>query len=239
MNTMEKKRNIIKVLYIEDDLEFAELIKSQLEEQAFEMRIAVNQTKFKTLYRTFRPDIIMVDLDLRGEMQGIDIIRHIYNDAPLFPIVVYSAHADPATVMETMKCGVNHHVGKDRSIPELISMLQNAVKKAYHCNENFNPEYELSKTTVYNVRTCILTVNGKEIQLKRIESRMLRQLCLHINGFVSPEELSMAAWGVEKIHAQLHRYISDLRKIIDTTDSSINLLNKRGAFYQLECQEWK
>ena len=141
--------------------------------------------------------------------------------------------------METMKCGVYHHVGKDKSIPELVVMLKNAVKQAYRCDENFHMEYKLSEITSYNIRNCILTINGKEIQLKRIESRILRQLCLHINDFVSPEELSMATWGIKKTHAELHRYISELRKIIEPNDSSIKLMNKRGAFYLLECKEWK
>lgn len=239
MSQTKEEISKIKILYIEDDLDFARLVKSQLEKDDFEMEIAVNETIFKTLFRKFRPDIVMVDLELRGISQGIDIIHYINNKSPLFPIVVYSAHVEPSVVIETMKCGVYHHVGKDKSIPELIVMLKNAVKQAYRCDDNFHAEYKLSEITSYNIRNCILTMNGKEIQLKRIESRVLRQLCLHINDFVSPEELSMATWGIEKTHSQLHRYISELRKIIEPNDPSIKLTNKRGAFYLLECKEWK
>ncbi len=229
----------IKILYIEDDFDFAQLIKAQLEKEGFEIEIAANEIVFKSLFRDFCPDIVMVDLDLRDSVQGIEIIRYINKESPLFPVIVYSALIEPSVVMETMKCGVYHHVGKDKSIPELVVMLKNAVKQAYRCDENFHMEYKLSEITSYNIRNCILTINGKEIQLKRIESRILRQLCLHINDFVSPEELSMATWGIKKTHAELHRYISELRKIIEPNDSSIKLMNKRGAFYLLECKEWK
>lgn len=235
----KKKNEPIKVLYIEDNLDFAKLIKSQLIAAGFEVDTTANAEKFKTLFKQFRPDILMVDLDLQNDIQGIDIIRDINTNYPLFPIIVYSAHIDPATVMETMSCGVMHHVGKDKSIPELVVILKNAIRQAYRYEENFQPEYQLSKTTTYNIKSCILSLNGKEMPLKRIESRMLRQLCLHINDFVTSEELSIATWGIKKEDSQLHRYTSELRKMIEHKDKSIKIINKRNGGYQLECQHWK
>ena len=235
----KKKDEPIKVLYVEDDLEFAELIKEQLILVGFEVAIATNSKQCKTLFNEFRPDILMVDLDLQKDIQGIDIIRAINTNYPLFPIIVYSSHVDSASVIETMKCGVMHHIGKDKSITELVVMLKNAIRQAYRYKENFQPEYQLSATTVYNIKNCILSLDGEEIPLKRIESRMFRQLCLHINEFVQPEELSMATWGIKKEDGQLHRYTSRLRQIIESKDSTIKIINKRGGYYQLECQYWK
>ena len=132
-----------------------------------------------------------------------------------------------------------HHVGKDKSIPELVVLLKNAIRQAYRYGENFQPEYQLSETTIYNIKSCVLYLNGEKIQLKSIESKMLKQLCLHINEFVQPEELSMAIWGFKNNDSQLHRYASKLRKIIEPKDDSIKIINKRGGCYQLECLYWK
>ena len=117
--------------------------------------------------------------------------------------------------------------------------LKNAIRQAYRYGENFQPEYQLSEMTTYNIKSGILSLNGKEIPLKRIESRMLRQLCLHINEFVPADELSMATWGIKKEDSQLHRYTSELRKVIEEEDDSIKIINRRAGGYQLECQYWK
>ncbi len=75
--------------------------------------------------------------------------------------------------------------------------------------------------------------------MKKIAGRLLKQLCLHINEFVPPDELSIALWGIEKDIRELRRYIQKLRNIIETQDPQIKILNQTGGYYQLECQTWQ
>lgn len=229
----------IKVLYIEDDLSYATLVKDWLSQEGFITLIADTSAKADRSFREHHPDLVMVDLDLQRPKEGLEIIRDLHRQHPGFPVLVYSAHADPETVIETMNLGVMHHVGKDRSIAELVAMLRNAFKQAYRCKENWNPEYQLSEITAFNIQTNIITINGEQEHLKKIAGRLLKQLCLHINEFVSPDELSIALWGIEKDIRELRRYIQKLRDLIEEKDPNIRILNQTGGYYQLECQAWK
>ena len=229
----------IKILYIEDDLSYASLVKDWLAREGFITVIADTAPKAERLFHEHHPDLVMVDLDLQRPKEGLEIIRNLHLQYPSFPVIVYSAHADPETVIETMDLGVMHHIGKDRSIPELMAMLRNAFRQAYHCKENWNPEYQLSEITTFNIQTNIITIHGQPEHLKKIAGRLLKQLCLHINEFVPPDELSIALWGIEKNIRELRRYIQILRDIIEDKDPNIRILNQTGGYYQLECQCWK
>lgn len=231
--------NNIKLLYVEDDIDYAEMIRQRLSPEGFELVVAPTASKAERLFREFRPDLVLVDLDLQREREGLEVIQNIYRQIPRFPVIVYSAHVEPETVIQTMNCGVLHHVGKERSIPELIAMLRNALYQAYRCREKQNPEYQLSPITTFNVSTRIITIQGKSIPLNRTAGLLFQQLCVHINEYVSPEELSVAVWGIQKDLGDLRRYISKLRKIIEDRDSDIHLLNQAGGYYQLECRQWK
>jgi len=229
----------IKVLYIEDELDYAKLVKEWLSQDGLTVIIAETIAKAERIFREQHPDLVMVDLDLQLPGQGLEIIRNLHRQYPGFPVVVYSAHVDPQTVIETMNLGVMHHIGKDRSLPELMAMLRNAFHQAYRCKENWNPEYQLSERTTFNIQTNTITINGKPEYLKKIAGRLLKQLCLHINEFVTPEELSIALWGIEKDIRELCRYVKKLREIIEDKDPDIRILNQSGGYYQLECKIWK
>lgn len=231
--------NTIKLLYVEDDTDYAEMIRQRLAQEGFEVAIAPTATKAEKLFREFRPSLVLVDLDLQQEKEGLEVIRDIYRQSPYFPVIVYSAHVEPEMVIKTMEYGVLHHVGKERSIPELIAMLRNALKQTYRCEEIENPEYQLSPITTFNFSTRILTIHGTAVALTRIAGTLLQQLCLHINEFVQPEELTLVVWGYKKEVSELRRYISRLRKIIEPQDPGIRILNQSGGYYQLECESWK
>ncbi len=231
--------NAIKLLYVEDDTDHAGLIRMRLANEGFETVIAPTAAKAEKLFREYRPELVMVDLDLQQEKEGLEVIRAIQRQSPWFPVIVYSAHVEPETVIETMNYGVLHHIGKDRSIPELVAMLRNALRQAYRCKEQQNPEYQLSPVTTFNASTYIITIKNRAYPLNRTAGTLLKQLCVHMNEFVPPEELSFAIWGYRKEVSELRRYISKLRKIIEQQDPGIHLLNQTGGYYQLECHLWK
>lgn len=228
-----------KILYVEDDPDYAEMIRQRLNSEGFEVAIAPSAAKAEKLFREFHPDLAMVDLDLQQEKEGLHVIRDIFRQSPYFPVIVYSAHVEPEIIIETMEHGVLHHVGKERSIPELIAMIRNALNRTYRCKEQQNPQYQLSPITVFNSSSRTLTIDGQTYILNRTVGLLLQQLCIHINEFVPPEELSLAIWGIRKDIGELRRYISKLRKIIEEQDPDIRLLNQNGGYYQLECDLWR
>ena len=140
----------------------------------------------------------MVDLDLKAARTGIDLIRQIITEVKQYPVIVYSSHTDPATVITTIELGVMDHIGKDTDREVFLAKLRNIAKRNYS-QTGENPRYKLSAITTYNQRNGVLTAREtKEYKLKGKDMRLLQLLCLHFNEWVSPKELSFGLWGMEK-----------------------------------------
>ena len=85
----------IRILYVEDDLEFGRLTKILLDQEEFYVELARDLEKARTSFQAKRPDLLLVDLDLAGLKTGLTLIQEIKKAIPWFPIVVYSSHVDP------------------------------------------------------------------------------------------------------------------------------------------------
>ena len=105
--------SVIRILYVEDDLDFGCMTKVFLDQAGFLVELTTNVEAAWKLFHTRRPDLLLVDLDLEGSKNGIDLIRQIITEVKQYPVIVYSSHTDPATVITTIQLGVIDHIGKD------------------------------------------------------------------------------------------------------------------------------
>jgi DNA-binding NarL/FixJ family response regulator len=73
------------------------------------------------LYRRHRPDVVIVDLALRGGgLGGLDVIRRMRSHDPRARILVLSMHSDPIIAARALEAGANGYVLKDSSADELL-----------------------------------------------------------------------------------------------------------------------
>ncbi len=89
--------NLIKILVVEDEMIIAAKISMQLTSLGYEVtgilprgEQAIQQVKEN------KPDIILLDINLRGELDGIETALQIQQFAPI-PIIYLTANADEAT----------------------------------------------------------------------------------------------------------------------------------------------
>lgn len=223
----------IRILYVEDDLEFGRLTKILLDQEGFYVELARDLEKARTSFYDKRPDLLLVDLDLDGLSTGLNLIREIKKASPWFPVVVYSSHVEPTTVVETLNLGVMDHIGKDCDKTIFIAKLRNIVYQAYRHTSGQSPIYELSPVTAFNFHNNTLTINGKAYKLSGKDAAMLNILCVHNNEWVAPKEISIFMWHTEKNIENLKRYAVTLRKVL-APDPSLSILNRHGGYYMLK-----
>lgn len=94
--TAEKTRIVI----IEDEALFREMLVDALSRQAGleVVGTAEDGEQAIALARTVRPDVMLMDIELAGEMDGIEASLAIKNENPGIGIVILSAHDDPLYV---------------------------------------------------------------------------------------------------------------------------------------------
>ena len=90
---MEEKR---KILIVEDEMIIAANISLQLTNLGYEVTGIISRAEeVLPLLRECQPDIVLMDINLKGDMDGIDVAHLIQNEYKL-PIIFLTANADEA-----------------------------------------------------------------------------------------------------------------------------------------------
>jgi DNA-binding NarL/FixJ family response regulator len=77
------------------------------------------------LYRSKKPDLIIVDLAMRtGALGGLSFIRRLRLHDTRTPILVFSMHNDPFIVSRALKIGANGYILKDTPSEEIMKAFE-------------------------------------------------------------------------------------------------------------------
>ena len=98
----------MKLLLVEDDATLRYMIRNSLEVVigGYEMAEAANGAEGLELWKTFRPDIIVADVEM-PVMDGYEMVAKIRETDRLQPIVFASGMEDPSHVMRGYEVGVD------------------------------------------------------------------------------------------------------------------------------------
>ncbi|MDB6156093.1 MAG: bacterial regulatory s, luxR family protein [Chthoniobacteraceae bacterium] len=75
------------------------------------------------LLATSRPDLAIVDISLKGDIDGIELTRTLKRDYPAMPILVLSMHAEPKYATRALEAGASGYMTKSEAPEALISTL--------------------------------------------------------------------------------------------------------------------
>ncbi|MEX0992275.1 MAG: response regulator transcription factor [Actinomycetota bacterium] len=68
------------------------------------------------------PDVVLMDLSMPG-MSGVDAMRMIHRRKPETPVVILTAHADPALEADARSAGASGFIAKGGGLQELVDRL--------------------------------------------------------------------------------------------------------------------
>ena len=122
---------MIKLLLVEDDATLRYMIRNSLEVVigGYEMAEAANGAEGLELWKTFRPDIIVADVEM-PVMDGYEMVAKIRETDRLQPIVFASGMEDPSHVMRGYEVGVNNYIKKPY-LPEELDAHVRALLRGW------------------------------------------------------------------------------------------------------------
>ncbi len=115
-----------RILYVEDNPNNMLLVKRILRAEGHQMLEAVDGEMGWVVAKRERPDLILMDLRLPGEIDGFELTRRIKADPQLgqIPVVVLTAHGD-AKAQETAKAiGCEGFLHKPADIRQIQAVLR-------------------------------------------------------------------------------------------------------------------
>lgn len=118
----------IKVLMVDDEVDFLETLLKRLKKRGLEVFGVKNgQEALRTLHE--KPfDVVILDVKMPG-MGGIEVLRHIKEQFPDIEVIMLTGHANVEVAIQGMELGAFDYLMKPMDIDELVFKVEDAYKK--------------------------------------------------------------------------------------------------------------
>jgi len=118
----------IKVLLVDDEVEFASALAERLRLRNFDTQAVSNAEDALTVIRNTPPDIVLLDYRMPGT-DGIGILKIIKEMNPAIEVIMLTGLQDTLSMEEGMKSGIFEYMVKPVDIGELMVKINLAQKK--------------------------------------------------------------------------------------------------------------
>ncbi|MCG8374520.1 MAG: response regulator [Balneolales bacterium] len=127
--------NPSQVMIVEDDLLLLMVEERLVKNLGYEVVAKASEGGLALrLFREFNPDLLLLDINIRGELTGIDIARQLRKEGSTVPIIFLSGENDHHLVAEAKQVGVVDYLLK----PITPAGLKNSLEKASRLAETVN-----------------------------------------------------------------------------------------------------
>lgn len=121
----------MRLLLIEDDVFFRRFYVEKLKEKGFEVDEADDGVQGLEKIRTFKPDLIVLDIIL-PKMDGFEVLKALQDDSILkrIPVLVFSTLGQEADIEKAKKMGAADYVNKSLfDFNELLAKINTLTTK--------------------------------------------------------------------------------------------------------------
>jgi DNA-binding NarL/FixJ family response regulator len=80
------------------------------------------------LCREHRPDVVLMDIEFKSGISGIEATRRIKEHRPATKVVIMTAHDDERLLVEAVEAGASGFLGKDEPADEVLSAAKAAAE---------------------------------------------------------------------------------------------------------------
>jgi len=131
-----------KILIIDDELFYREIVRDTLEKEGHKVLTASNAREGLDFVQKEPPDVALVDIVLPGSMDGLAVLFKIKSQAPDLPVIMLSAYEDKKMILSALRRGAFDYLSKPISPQELVHIIGQALERCQLIRER---EQKLAK----------------------------------------------------------------------------------------------
>lgn len=224
----------MKILLVEDEKNFALVLKDYLKMSGFDVVLCENGITGMDAFRADKFGLCIVDV-MMPKKDGFTLseeIRALDKDVPLIFLTARGMRED---MIRGYRLGADDYIVKPFDSELLLLKIKALLNRR---NGTKNTEgHHLHEIGQYNFNARLRTLKGKkggEIKLSPKESALLNLLCQHKNDVLTREHALKQIWSEDNYFTarSMDVYIVKLRKYL-SADPSIEINNLHGNGYSL------
>ncbi|MDX1685546.1 MAG: response regulator transcription factor [Saprospiraceae bacterium] len=227
-----------KILLVEDDQNFGDVLKSYLEMHEYDVNLATDGDSGLEAYKGDDYDLCILDV-MMPKKDGFTLAKEIRENDHETPIIFLTAKTLKEDVLEGFKIGADDYISKPFNSEELLYRVQAILKRSGNRkdpNEEIK-EFEIGKFH-FNYPLRELTYkDGEEEKLNKLspkEAHLLRMFCIKKNDVLSRSEALNKIWGEDNYFTarSMDVFVTKLRKYL-APDPNLEIVNIHGNGFRL------
>jgi two-component system, OmpR family, alkaline phosphatase synthesis response regulator PhoP len=221
-----------KILVIDDEPSIVHLVTAYLKQEGYEVFTAMDGPSGLKAARSFKPDLIILDIMLPG-IDGIELLSRLRRESDVY-VILLTAKTEETDKIVGLSVGADDYVTKPFSPRELTARVKAALRRI---QAGVASDAEASVYSFRHVRmevgARLVTVNENPIELTAIEFDLLRALIEHRGRVLSREQLLEKVWGGEYFGEQrvVDVHLGHVRQKLGIDDLIVTV---RGIGYRFD-----
>ena len=229
-------QNLPKVLVVEDEKSFVEALKVGLDREGFDVKVAEDGLMALELFRTFKPDLILLDVML-PKISGLDVCKEIRTESKV-PIIMVTAKGEEIDTVVGLEVGADDYVTKPYRLREVVARMRSLLRRS-----NWSDETEaISEGRVITVSDIRIDIDKYEVKVRNEildfplkEFELLLLLLENAGRVLTRDVLIDRVWGFDYVGdtKTLDVHIKRLRSKVEKDPSKpMSIITVRGVGYK-------
>lgn len=223
------------ILVVDDEPQIRKLLKTGLSGYGYEVIVAANGQEALALAAQRDPDLIILDINLGSEPDGVAVCRNLREWSQV-PIIILSIRDEEKTKVMALDAGADDYVTKPFSMEELRARIQAVLRRtALEPASNAQAKVRTGALEI-DLANRRVTVGGEEVHFTPIEYDILRLLATHPGKIITHRTILAQVWGLESsdLTHYVRTYVNQIRKKLreDPATNVRYILNEPGVGYR-------
>jgi two-component system, OmpR family, response regulator len=227
-----------KILLVEDDRNFGDVLKSYLEMNDFDITLATDGEAGLATFQKGNYDLCIFDV-MMPKKDGFTLAKEVREQNKTVPIIFLTAKTLKEDIVEGFKIGADDYITKPFNSEELLLRVHAILKrsgKKVDPNEDIK-EFDLGKFVFnYPLRELTFTDSGEKSvdKLSPKEAHLLRLFCMYRNDVLPRSVALTKIWGEDNYFTarSMDVFVTKLRKYL-SKDESLEIVNIHGNGFRL------
>jgi DNA-binding response OmpR family regulator len=227
-----------KILLVEDDQNFGDVLKSYLEMHDYDVTLAPDGVAGLESFKRGSFDLCIFDV-MMPRKDGFTLAKEVREKDKDMPIIFLTAKNLKEDILEGFKIGADDYLAKPFNSEELLLRIQAILRRV---NKGPDKEDEVKEYQVgeyhFNYPLRILTWQGgngtEKEKLSPKEAHLLKMFCQHKNDVLTRSEALAKIWGEDNYFTarSMDVFVTKLRKYL-SKDPNLQIMNIHGNGFRL------
>ena len=217
----------MRILVVEDEIGISDFLKQGLEEESFEVTLALDGKRGLELALSRQFDLLLLDWMLPG-IQGIEIMKIFRKEDSTTPIIFLTAKDTLEETIEGLQSGANDYIKKPFHFEELLQRIHVQLRGKLESRGTWSLGPILLDSENHKVFR-----GDQEVSLTIKEFALLEYLMNHKNTVCKRGDIIAEVWDIhfEYNTGVIDVFINSLRKKLDLKTDEDYIQTVRGIGY--------